>query len=303
MIDKNNLFFYSTLKTFVKLKITSINEFNNFLNFLTKDANNIYSNKKDALSYKEYFIDEINSNSNSLNIMNICLNLIDFKNYILINLKRLDLSDDYLFTNISYKNDNFETYKIAYNKRIEAAYLLKEGLINWNLKNIDSLENIKKHKKLFNSLYCYELFSFFLFESLKQSGISNAGNKFENKIKKIFSPYLEFLNESKKQPTGIEFDLIGLIKNKKIGISIKRTFRERARQNIENINNLNVDYIIHATLGSDFTESKFKSDFESYDNHFIFVPNDMYKDNLFFIKNKRIISFDNIKEFFDNLLN
>lgn len=81
--------------------------------------------------------------------------------------------------------------------------------------------------------------------------------------------------------------------NIKVGASVKRTLRERYKQNFEDLSNLDVDYMILVTLGTDLNEDKLKNILQR-DKIFIIVAKEVYESKVFLKNSNRVISSEKI---------
>ncbi|WP_425382359.1 hypothetical protein [Spiroplasma endosymbiont of Melieria omissa] len=95
-------------------------------------------------------------------------------------------------------------------------------------------------------------------ESVNQSIKSTAGSSYEARVKEKFLEFkenIELLNNSHDSKVhSVEYDFIVKYNKFNIGISAKRTLRERYKQNSENVSELDVDAMIVVILGLDLTE-------------------------------------------------
>ena len=91
--------------------------------------------------------------------------------------------------------------------------------------------------------------------------------------------------------SGKDFEYLGLYvkNNKKIGVSVKRTLRERYKQNFEDVDQLDVDYMLLVTLGTDLNEDKMNNILQR-DKIFIIVAAENYESKDYLKNNSRIIS-------------
>ena len=85
----------------------------------------------------------------------------------------------------------------------------------------------------------------------------------------------------------VEYDFTLMRNGKKIGVSAKRTLRERYKQNHEDIDKLEVDAMFLITLGIDLNEDKIRYITHKVGNY-IFVAADLYEKTSFFQENEKV---------------
>jgi hypothetical protein len=124
-----------------------------------------------------------------------------------------------------------------------------------------------------------EMFLLMFTESMNQSIKSDSGGNYEDRITEVLvSQGIERDSISKvhdDNDSSTEFDHIFTYKNKTIGISAKRTLRERYKQFIKTSLMSKLDIMIEITLGLDLTIEKAKA----IRNHgvYLFVSEEVYK--------------------------
>jgi len=186
---------------------------------------------------------------------------------------------DELLTNKTYSGDKLslvydsKSSLSAYEARILTAILSKEtmeklqsgqwpnyfGSISKKTKS-NILKLIKTQNKKIDLISC---FLPIMIESVNQSIISNAGGSYEDRVEeKLISIGIEKENITKydhSETGSIEHDFIFKYKNKKWGISAKRTLRERYKQYVNLLQNNETDFMLAITLGTDLSEAKAKT--------------------------------------------
>lgn len=107
-----------------------------------------------------------------------------------------------------------------------------------------------------------QMFMLMFSESINQSILSEAGSSYEERIFNVLinigipSASIQNVHDAKDKST--EFDFYFELDGKTVGISAKRTLRERYKQFIKTAHMANLDLLIQITLGLDLTEEKAK---------------------------------------------
>ncbi len=93
----------------------------------------------------------------------------------------------------------------------------------------------------------------------------------------------------------VEYDFKIHLGDKSIGVSAKRTLRERYKQNHEMIEKLEVDAMILVTLGIDLNKAKIDY-ILAKEKHYIFVASDLYEELDYFNQNKRVFPLNELNK-------
>ena len=137
------------------------------------------------------------------------------------------------------------------------------------------------------------LISLIIDESINQSLKGMAGNSYHERAKEIFSELLnlKIISEKKSDSKnkGVEYDFVFSYKEKKIGISVKRTLRERYKQNWEDTKNLEVDIMFLITLGIDLNKEKSQIILQRQ-GWYIIVASEMYEKQDYFQQNPKVFA-------------
>lgn len=144
----------------------------------------------------------------------------------------------------------------------------------------------EKYKVTANNVY-----SLIVGESVNQSIVSDAGSSYESRFNEMILPVVDDISghtHDSKIPS-VEYDFILSKNNKKIGVSAKRTLRERYKQNFEDVDQLDVDYMMLVTLGTDLNEEKMKNILQR-EKIFIIVASENYDSKEYLKNNSRVIS-------------
>jgi hypothetical protein len=166
--------------------------------------------------------------------------------------------------------------------------------------------NNLKEKLIQEGIHGLPLISIIIDESINQSIRSKSGADYHSRIKEAFDKLNNWkLITEKKQDTnkkGIEYDFIYSYKGKKIGISAKRTLRERWKQNWANCSDLEVDLMILINLGTDLNENKLETILGNQ-GWCVIVAREVYEKKDYFQNNPKIFASNQIKEnFLDEIL-
>lgn len=323
IIYNNNLEFYKILKQLIKCKLTTGQYINLQEILFSSRLNDISSNNLKELILNNDKICKNNTKKyeDFLNLVNI-MDSISIKKWIefvdlsidLIEIKDLILTETKIYTKFEYQNKIFNIkdklsleydmlgLDIPYGQRVISAllvYFITD--INSNeekyflTKTInDVIEKIQNKVKILIKNYeinINNIFSLIVNESINQSIISDAGVSYEDRISQVLANISDSYNGQShdKNLNAVEYDFTFIIDNKLIGVSAKRTLRERYKQNWEEVEKLEVDYMCLITLGTDLNENKLNT-ILSKKGIFIVISNEIYEINKFMKNNNRIIS-------------
>ena len=319
---KNSLLFYTILKTLVQCKLSEIK-----LIRLQEIVNSNQLQKiNDVLKIKKFFMsltDVVNFEQatrssyetliNTLNEQNAeCRKCcIDFAVDLLL-LKDLILQESKTYINNQLKkkvNNIVDKLSMQYDiSNIEIPYGLRvvSSLMCYALTDISRdrefiLSNTNEIVKNLNTkvlmmrekykVTASNVYSLIIGESINQSIISDAGSSYESRFSEMILPVVDDITghtHDSKIPS-VEYDFVLSKNNKKIGVSVKRTLRERYKQNFEDVDQLDVDYMLLVTLGTDLNEDKMNNILQR-DKIFIIVAAENYESKDYLKNNSRIIS-------------
>lgn len=297
----HNLKAYSILKNLIQIKLTD-NQINSLIEILLllkdTDLSKLDSSLENMISENVWFkskskVDTVQSlfleniyTVEDVTLFSLLLKLILFKDYILqlskvYENKYIIQEDSNTFDILSLKYDNSNLYK-PYSLRIAGSLLIKSAFLLENKEIIKGtmLESLLKE---YNSLKSYIvdadiLLQIIFNESASQSAKSTGGSIYEERvIKYLISKGFNLLGKSHDSKiNAVEYDnVIELDSKEKIGISMKRTLRERYKQNHENIEDLDIDLMIIITLGIDLNMDKLKN-IVSKKGNIVFIANDIF---------------------------
>jgi hypothetical protein len=281
-ISEINLKFYIYLKYLTRIKLSDKirNKLIGKLLFFEK-----YTERKKFL---ESFI--LNEKINEKNKDNLIFIFEQINNYIdteififalkLDVLKPLLLEEAKLYYNnneiiqeglnpLNLEYDKLTIYK-PYSTRINGALLVLYFFENLKNKTLNFFKNesfefveklLEKGEFLLNNgLELNQIFMLIFSESINQSIKSDSGSNYEDRIMQylidIGIPESIITKQHHHTDKSSEFDFFFTLNNKTVGISAKRTLRERYKQFLKTLENQDVDIFIQITLGSDLTHNK-----------------------------------------------
>lgn len=318
----NNLFFYTTLKMMVKMKLSD----DKLIRFQTliKDKRNIFVDnvkgfkelilssglvKKGSKNHDELInlVETINKDNYEMwcDMVDCSIELVIFKDLIKEEAKAYSNSkhqniEKTIADKLSLKYDTL-TLPLPYGQRVVGSLLVyaltdeerdEEFFMPESNKPIKSIKDKINNLKDKYEVSCNSMFILIVNECINQSIKSTAGGSYEERVyhmitTKNISEIKPHQHDSKV--SSVEYDYTFKYKNKTFGISAKRTLRERYKQNHDDVENLDVDYLILITLGIDLNEDKVDNILEKNGNYII-VANEIYSENEYMKKNKKVYS-------------
>lgn len=168
----------------------------------------------------------------------------------------------------------------------KSAFLLEESN-----KTVESICNKIKYLTKKYSINCNNMLILIVDESINQSIKSTAGSSYENRVEYMVKPFVNNWqgHSHDENISAMEYDFTFTIGTKKVGISAKRTLRERYKQNHEDPIGLDVDSVIVFTLGTDLNEDKLNHILQK-NNTYIVVADEAYRTHSYLRDNHRVIS-------------
>ena len=150
-----------------------------------------------------------------------------------------------------------------------------------------------KLKYLINNynINCNNMLLLIVDESVSQSIKSTAGASYEDRVKLSLMGKIDNLelHSHDSNITAMEYDFTFKLNGKKAGVSAKRTLRERYKQNHEDIDVLDVDYVFLFTLGTDLNKDKLENILQK-NGIYVVVANEIYNERDYLKNNDRVIS-------------
>ncbi|PAF47105.1 hypothetical protein BKH46_05175 [Helicobacter sp. 12S02634-8] len=313
-IYDNNLYFYTILKKIVQCNFTAkqLLDFQEMLHLLENHKNNhtrlkdiLYSSQiiKSETKKKDYdgLISLIGNDSKMwFDMVSVGIELILFKDLILAEAKAYTQNRRFILGKLDKLSIEYDSKNLSlpYGQKVLSSLLCfaltnterkSEFLLtasNQIVKNINM--QISKLTHIYQ-IHCNNMFLLIVNESVSQSIKSTAGHSYESRIELTLMPIVDKLLGRSHKVQAMEYDFIFIIKDKKVGISAKRTLRERYKQNHENIDDLSVDALFLFTLGTDLNKDKVNSILQK-DGYFIVVASEIYDTSDFMQENPKIIS-------------
>jgi len=297
-LDKN-IYFYFLLKVLLQIKPASWGKEPEKINQLIKEnkKSSLYLTWKNLKLQKEFDT-----------LFPLAWQLLTFKEWVIKRtkeyLKNYELPDLFPLVKdkLSLAYDNVSLTS-PYSYRVLSSLVKNNGKTNifhsdkfWQ--NISKeketiFSNNLKEKLISEGIHGLPLVSLIIDESINQGIRSLGGTDYHERVKFVFDKLTnwQLINEKKidSKNSGIEYDLIYSYKNKKIGISAKRTLRERYKQNWDNTKNLEVDIMLLVTLGTDLNEGKMKTVLEKQ-GWYIIVAKEIYEKHNYLSNNPKVFA-------------
>ena len=324
----NNLDFYTMLKLLIQCQLND-RQLINIQNVLISNSEKIAN---DTSLVKTLILDNtsiVRSNTGKYESLNYFLNTIESINskmwcafldlaIDLLMVKDLILQESKVYAANEYKKElreisdqlsveyDMSGLHLPYGQRVISSLLLfafsditrKSDFILSNsdqiVKNFST--KIKKLTKIYK-LNVNNMFHILMDESMNQSIKSDAGSSYESRVSQMLSPIVEKLNghsHDSKIPS-VEYDNTFILNNKLCGVSAKRTLRERYKQNLEDVEKLDVDYMFVITLGIDLNEDKLNNILQK-NGIYVVVSQEEYNARSFFNQNSKVISSANLEQ-------
>lgn len=150
----------------------------------------------------------------------------------------------------------------------EKKNILKHPILNYVLLELNNVKDIDVERIL----------QIIFQESASQSIRSTSGDSYESRFKKLaIAQNFKYQGQTyDSKIKAVEYDAVLKIDNIQIGVSIKRTLRERYKQNHEDVDQLMVDMMLVVTLGIDLNENKINY-ITAKKGNYIIVASDIYE--------------------------
>lgn len=331
-VYSNNLQFYTILKLLLKCGLND-KQLITFQDILEKNCNT--KNKESLISLLLDNNAIVSDSTQKYEDLSMLVNTVEHCNIDmwislldvaieLMFVKGLILEESKIYVKNQYKNlirDIDDKLSLEYdmsNLNMPYGQRVISSLLVYSLTNIDRnsefiLESSGKAVKSFNNkikeivkkfnINCNNMFSLIMTESMNQSITFDAGQSYESRVDEKIQPIVDKVNghsHDSKIPS-VEYDFTFKINNKLCGISAKRTLRERYKQNFEDVELLDVDYMFLFTLGIDLNEDKLNNILQKH-GIFVVVSDEVYESKDYLKNNRRVISSKSIsRELFLNL--
>jgi hypothetical protein len=280
-----NFKFYFYLKELNKIKLT-FNEISKMIEAYFANKHEIYSSLiaifrniiEDLTTTKKSVFEEVFisvSSEYELKSFIFALKLIQIKPLLLEEAKLIEMTELVELKNVPQLSLKYDTISKSkpYYTRVNGALLsllffdrLEQKdtsfISEYTKEYIDSLvEEYALLEK--NGLAANQMFMLMFAESINQSIISDAGSSYEKRIFNVLinlgikPDAIKKMHDQTDKST--EFDFYFELDGKSVGISAKRTLRERYKQFIKTALTTPIDLMIQITLGLDLTEEKAKT--------------------------------------------
>ncbi len=307
-----NILFYRILKCLIQQKLKHVKLFE--LQILIERNKNIISNNNSWINIlTPFFNNNIielllvnNKNNQFIDFLDFAISLIQLKDLLWEEIKaftnsRVVLKIKNIFDSLSLEYD-ISSLEYPYSFRVIFA-LVVDMIIRFENKNTNFILNTSNNELwkinqkintllLNSSLNSACIFNLIISENVNQSIKTTAGKNYENRVKEKFLSFqdIEIINQSwDSKISSVEYDFIVKYKLQNIGVSVKRTLKERYKQNLENVKDLDVDAMLVVTLGIDLTESIVNNILQK-EGYYILVAQEIYNSKDFLKENKKVFS-------------
>lgn len=326
IIFNNNLLFYTILKMLVQIKLSdkkllimselinskkinkiiSIEDFKKILLFnrdIVKKDTALYVKFESFLNTLKYYNHEM-----WIDLCDLGIDLLLIKDLIITESKtfvnkQLIRVKNKIKDKLSLEYD-LSNLQVPYGMRVIVS-LISDAITN-ELKNSEfilsnsneTIVNINKKIIYVREKYkinTNNMYSLIMEESINQSIKSDAGSSYEMRFNEMIVPFVDDIisHVHDKNIRSVEYDFIFNINGIKVGTSVKRTLRERYKQNFEDVSLLNVDYMLYVTLGIDLNEEKLNNILQR-NRIYILVASEIYDMNDYLKNSPFVISSSDI---------
>lgn len=300
-----NLRLYKLLKDVIQTKLTNNQTVNIIeqLKLLDETELPFYEKKElfldlaDDLSKSQktvqkiqHFLSIVLIEDMDFDLLRTALLLYRFKDYILAKSKLLSqnfrVSPDYHIMDFAY---DYNLLLLPYSVRVAGALLIK--VLFEQIKDPNNVFYACIYSNLIEleALEPATILQIIYAESASQSIRSTAGKSYEKRFEDLLRinsiAYSPQSHDSKIR--AVEYDFKLLVDNKSIGVSVKRTLRERYKQNHEEVDQLDVDAMLIVTLGIDLNETKVEN-ITQKEKQYIFAAADIYHKTTFLSDNPKV---------------
>ncbi len=282
----------------IKLLITSKEDFETRKNILLTFTQTLSKSKNVQTKLAELVENSILEDIH-FNVFKLSLNILRFKDYILEKSKlyseNFKACEDIHIMDFQYDQNMLN---LPYAIRVSGALLIKVLFTEIRKDENEFYSSLTSDIKKINEIDPETILQIIFAESASQSIRSSSGSNYEERFESILKANdLTYQGQCfDKNVKAVEYDFkITLENGKKVGVSAKRTLRERYKQNHENIADLEVDAMILVTLGIDLNKAKIDYILEK-EKHYIFVASDLYKQIDYFNNNDRVFSLNELNK-------
>ncbi len=310
----SNLLLYRNIKDIIQSKISKphILKLIEVLNLILQSKDN-FDEKKLALtnsllkiSSKEHIQERLLSliehsilEDRHFNIFRLSLNILRFKDYILEKSKlyaeNFRVLDKLHIMDFQYDQNMLN---LPYAVRVSGALLIRVLFADIRLKRkrefyATLINDIEVIQDIDPEIILQIIFA----ESSSQAIHSLSGSSYEKRFEQVLlSQNLKYEGQCfDTNLPSVEYDFKIHLEDKSIGVSAKRTLRERYKQNHESLEKLEVDAMILVTLGIDLNKAKIDY-ILAKEKHYIFVASDLYEELDYFNQNKRVFPLNKLNK-------
>lgn len=279
----------------LKLLINSEEKFSKKLDILFNSVEYLSKNKAIQTKIINLFENTILEKKHLI-VFKLSLNLIRFKDFILKESKlyteNFRIAEGVHIMDFTY---DYNMLILPYSVRVSGSLLIKVLFRKINSKTNEIFKPIQSDIKKIKEIDPETILQIIFAESASQSIRSSSGSSYEKRFEEVLiNNNIKYTGQSHDSNLqSVEYDFKLFFKNKSIGVSAKRTLRERYKQNHENVSQLDVDAMFLITLGIDLNEDKVNSILQK-NKQYIFVASDLYYKKEYFKNNKRVFPLDKL---------
>lgn len=316
-----NLYFYTLLKVLVQTNMTEI-QLINFQNLVLKNKDEYKDNTSEFQSLlinanivkndqkkQENFINIVNLFDNEsydawTSMIDVAIDLILFKDLILYESKAYVINktkevENLIDDKLSLEYDASRLC-LPYGQKVISSLLVfaitdlerkTEFIMNASNQVIKDIHDKLKYVVDNYRINCNNMLLLIVNESVSQSIKSTAGSSYEDRVRYVLNGKVSNLREHSHDSkiSAMEYDFTFEVNDKKVGVSAKRTLRERYKQNHEDIDILDVDYMFLITLGTDLNKVKLDSLLQK-NGIYAVVASELYDTKDYLKNNNKVIS-------------
>lgn len=328
LVYEQNLYFYTILKNLVQVGFSE-NQLITLQSIILKNKDtykydfiglqNVLLNSgaviKDGTKKYENFLNLVNLIDKDkydawTSMMDVAIDLILFKDLILQEAKAYVIgqqkdSENRIDDKLCLEYD-MSNLCLPYGQKVISS-LLVHALTDIERQSEFIMNSSGEHVKEINdkltylvnnySINCNNMLLLIVDESVSQSVKSTAGSSYEDRVQLSLTGKVDSLDPHSHDSniTAMEYDFTFTLNGKKAGISAKRTLRERYKQNHEDIDVLDVDYVFLFTLGTDLNKDKLEHIIQKH-GIYVVVASEIYDARDYLKNNSRVISSKNLSK-------
>jgi len=326
LVYEQNLYFYTILKNMVQVGFNE-NQLITLQSIIRKNKNNYLNDFlglqsvlldsgaviKDGTKKYENYLNLVNLIDNDkydawTSMVDVAIDLILFKDLILQEAKAYVIgqqkdSENRIDDKLSIEYD-MSNLCLPYGQKVISSLLVyaltdierkSEFILNTSGKHVKEINDKLNYLVKNYNINCNNMLLLIVDESVSQSIKSTAGSSYEDRVQLSLMGKVDNLQSHSHDSniTAMEYDFTFNLNGKKIGISAKRTLRERYKQNHEDIDILDVDYVFLFTLGTDLNKDKLDNILQK-NGMYVVVASEIYDSRDYLKHNEKVVSSNEI---------